>query len=87
MAPALHFRLVDADNQRLLDEFGRHHTRGNLLRFLDDPRVEHWRSFLSYLSYLFVGPRLLPFPPLLTDATHKPRSQDLAFWNQVVKIT
>jgi transposase len=33
-------RLVDADNQRLLDEFGRHHTRGNLLRFLDDPRVE-----------------------------------------------
>ena len=33
-------RLVDADNQRLLDEFGRHHTKGNLLRFLDDPRVE-----------------------------------------------
>jgi transposase len=33
-------RLVDADNQRLLDQFGRHHTRGNLLRFLDDPRVK-----------------------------------------------
>ncbi len=33
-------RLVDADNQRLLDQFGRHHTKGNLLRFLDDPRVE-----------------------------------------------
>jgi transposase len=33
-------RLVDADNQRLLDEFGRHHTKGNLLRFLEDPRVE-----------------------------------------------
>jgi transposase len=33
-------QLVDADNQRLLDEFGRHHTKGNLLRFLDDPRVE-----------------------------------------------
>jgi transposase len=32
-------RLVDVDNQRLLDEFGRHHTRGNLLRFLEDPRV------------------------------------------------
>src|SRR3954453_10112721 len=26
-------RLVDADNQRLLDQFGRHHVRGNLLRF------------------------------------------------------
>jgi transposase len=33
-------RLTDADNQRLLNEFGRHHDRGNLLRFLEDPRVE-----------------------------------------------
>jgi transposase len=33
-------RLTDADNQRLLNEFGRHHARGNLLRFLDDPRIE-----------------------------------------------
>jgi transposase len=33
-------RLVDADNRRLLDQFGRHHARGNLLRFLEDPRVE-----------------------------------------------
>jgi transposase len=33
-------RLADADNQRLLDEFGRHHARGNLLRFLEDPRVK-----------------------------------------------
>ena len=33
-------RLVDADNQRLLDQFGRHHAKGNLLRFLDDPRIE-----------------------------------------------
>jgi transposase len=33
-------RLTDADNQRLLDEFGRHHARGNLLRFLEDPRVQ-----------------------------------------------
>jgi transposase len=32
-------RLTDADNQRLLKEFGRHHDRGNLLRFLEDPRV------------------------------------------------
>jgi transposase len=32
-------RVVDVDNQRLLDEFGRHHARGNLLRFLEDPRV------------------------------------------------
>src|SRR5215210_3794710 len=32
-------RLTDADNQRLLNEFGRHHDRGNLLRFLEDPRV------------------------------------------------
>ncbi len=33
-------RLVDADNQRLRDQFGWHHARGNLLRFLEDPRVE-----------------------------------------------
>ena len=33
-------RLVDADNQRLLDQFGRHHARGNLLRFLEDLRIE-----------------------------------------------
>jgi transposase len=33
-------RLVDTDNQRLLDQFGRHHARGNLLRFLEDPRIE-----------------------------------------------
>lgn len=33
-------RLTDVDNQRLLDEFGRHHARGNLLRFLEDPRVQ-----------------------------------------------
>ena len=33
-------RLVDADNQRLLDQFGRHHAKGNLLRFLEDPRIE-----------------------------------------------
>src|SRR3954451_14852025 len=33
-------RLVDADTQRLLDQFVLHHVRGNLLRFLDDPRVK-----------------------------------------------
>jgi transposase len=33
-------RLADVDNQRLLDEFGRHHARGNLLRFLEDPRIK-----------------------------------------------
>ncbi len=33
-------RLTDGDNQRLLDQFGGHHARGNLLRFLEDPRVE-----------------------------------------------
>src|SRR3954447_2534561 len=33
-------RLVDGDNQRLLNEFGRHHARGNLLRFRADPRVK-----------------------------------------------
>ncbi len=32
--------MVDADNQRLLDQFGRHHTRGNLLWFLEDPQIE-----------------------------------------------
>lgn len=33
-------RLTDPDNQRLLNELGGHHDRGNLLRFLDDLRVE-----------------------------------------------
>jgi len=32
-------RLKDPDNQRLLNELGGHHDRGNLLRFLDDPRI------------------------------------------------
>lgn len=32
--------LPDRDNQRLLDEIGWHHHRGNLLRFLDDPTIE-----------------------------------------------
>ena len=31
--------LEDPDNQRLLDELGWHHDRGNLLRFLDDPSI------------------------------------------------
>ncbi|MBI3910299.1 MAG: IS66 family transposase [Armatimonadetes bacterium] len=31
--------LPDPDNQRLLNELGRHHDRGNLLRFLDDPQI------------------------------------------------
>jgi transposase len=33
-------RLKDADNQRLLNELGWHHDRGNLVRFLATPRVE-----------------------------------------------
>lgn len=32
--------LKDPDNQRLLNELGWHHDRGNLLRFLDDPCIE-----------------------------------------------
>lgn len=32
--------LRDPDNQRLLNELGRHHDRGNLLRFLDEEGVE-----------------------------------------------
>lgn len=32
--------LSDPDNQRLLNGIGRHHDRGNLLRFLEDPRIE-----------------------------------------------
>ena len=32
--------IPDPDNQRLLNELGRHNDRGNLLRFLDDPNVE-----------------------------------------------
>ena len=32
--------LTDRDNQRLLDEIGWHHDRGNVLRFLDDPGIE-----------------------------------------------
>ena len=33
-------RLNDPDNQRLLNELGWHHDRGNMLRFLTDPRLE-----------------------------------------------
>jgi transposase len=33
-------RLKDPDNQRLLNELGWHHDRGNLLRFLEDSRLE-----------------------------------------------
>jgi transposase len=33
-------RLKDPDNQRLLNELGWHHDRGNVLRFLVDPRIE-----------------------------------------------
>jgi hypothetical protein len=37
----LHDRtLPDRDNQRLLDEVGRHHDQGHVLRFLHDPQVE-----------------------------------------------
>ncbi len=32
--------LLDRDNQRLLDEIGWHHDRGNLLRFLENPSIE-----------------------------------------------
>jgi hypothetical protein len=32
--------LSDADNQRLLNELGRHHDRGNLVQFLEDPTIE-----------------------------------------------
>jgi transposase len=32
--------LTDPDNQRLLNGIGRHHDRGNLLRFLEDPSIE-----------------------------------------------
>jgi hypothetical protein len=32
--------LSDRDNQRLLNELGGHHDRGNLLRFLSDPTIE-----------------------------------------------
>jgi transposase len=33
-------RLHDPDNQRLRNELGWHHDRGNLVRFLADPRIE-----------------------------------------------
>ena len=32
--------LKDADNQRMLNELGTHHDRGNLLRFLENPNIE-----------------------------------------------
>ena len=35
-----HRSLKDPDNQRVLNELGWHHDRGNLLRFLVKPRVE-----------------------------------------------
>ena len=34
------FGLDWMDPNWLLDQFGRHHARGNLLRFLEDPRVK-----------------------------------------------
>jgi transposase len=33
-------RWQDADHRRLLNELGWHHDRGNLVRFLEDPRLE-----------------------------------------------
>jgi transposase len=33
-------QLADPDNQRLLDQLRWHHDRGNVLRFLEDPRIE-----------------------------------------------
>jgi len=33
-------KMQDPDDQRLLDQLGWHHDRGNLLRFLTDPEVE-----------------------------------------------
>jgi hypothetical protein len=33
-------RLQDRDNQRLLNELGWHHDRGNLVRFLEDPAID-----------------------------------------------
>lgn len=35
-----HRKLTDRDNQRLLNELGRCHDEGSLVRFLDDPSVE-----------------------------------------------
>lgn len=32
--------LADRDNQRLLNELGRHHDAGSLVRFLDEPAIE-----------------------------------------------
>jgi hypothetical protein len=32
--------LTDPDNPRLLNHIGRHHDRGTVLRFLEDPRIE-----------------------------------------------
>jgi transposase len=32
-------RMRDPDNDRMLNELGRHNDRGNLLRFLDDPQI------------------------------------------------
>jgi hypothetical protein len=32
--------LTDPDHQRLLPQLGRHHDRGHLVRFLDDPQIE-----------------------------------------------
>jgi len=45
--------LTDADNQRLLKFFGEHHQKGNLMRFLDDPRVPPTNN-LSELELRYV---------------------------------
>jgi hypothetical protein len=40
--------LKDRDNQRLLNEIGRHHARGNLLRFLYPPGLHECNAFERY---------------------------------------
>ena len=38
-------RLRDEDNARMLRELGKHHKRGNLLRFLKDPSIEPTNNY------------------------------------------
>ena len=38
-------RLRDEDNARMLRELGKHHQRGNLLRFLKDPNIEPTNNY------------------------------------------
>jgi hypothetical protein len=57
--------LKDRDNQRLLKEIGRHHARGNLLRFLYPPGLHGCNAFGRYRMNRPSSNRLTTLPNAL----------------------